>query len=158
LGVLKGWRLISTKDLEDYLHERIPLSKAMGVEVQAASADRVALRAPLGPNINHQETVFGGSASAVAILAAWALLYVRLQSEGVGGRIVIHRNTMLYERPITGEFLAASTMPDASAWSAFAATLKRKRMARISITSILVSAGMKVGELEGEFVVLPEIA
>ena len=51
----------------------------MGVEVIEAAWNGVTLRAPLAPNINHRETVFGGSASAVAILAAWAILYVRLQ-------------------------------------------------------------------------------
>jgi thioesterase domain-containing protein len=66
-------------ELAQYLHEHIPLSRAMGVEVVEATWDGVSLRAPLAPNINHRETVFGGSASAVAILAAWALLYVRLQ-------------------------------------------------------------------------------
>lgn len=60
-------------DLEQYLHEHIPLSRAMGVEVQEADWNGVTLRAPLAPNNNHRETVFGGSASAVAILAAWAL-------------------------------------------------------------------------------------
>ncbi|MFB3040360.1 MAG: YiiD C-terminal domain-containing protein, partial [Candidatus Poribacteria bacterium] len=64
--------------LEEYLHEHIPLSKAIGVKVVEADSAGVTLSAPLAPNINHRETVFGGSASAVAILAAWTLLYVRL--------------------------------------------------------------------------------
>jgi hypothetical protein len=51
----------------------------MGIEVVVADPTSVMLRAPFAPNINHRETVFGGSASAVTILAAWALLYVRLQ-------------------------------------------------------------------------------
>ncbi|MGE5240286.1 MAG: YiiD C-terminal domain-containing protein, partial [Bacteroidota bacterium] len=69
------------RELERYLHEQIPLSKAMGVEVMEASGEKVELAAPFAPNINHLETVFGGSASAVAILAAWTLLHVRLELE-----------------------------------------------------------------------------
>ena len=64
--------------LERYLHEHIPLSKAMGVSVLSVGEEAVTLRAPLAPNINHRETVFGGSASALAILAAWSLLHTRL--------------------------------------------------------------------------------
>ena len=61
---------MDTKSLENYLHEHIPLSKAMGVTVRSVSGEAVTLAAPLAPNINHRETVFGGSASALAILAA----------------------------------------------------------------------------------------
>jgi thioesterase domain-containing protein len=146
--------LINTRDLQDYLHQNIPLSNAMGVQVKAASWESVELLAPLGPNINHQETVFGGSASAVAILSAWSLIHVRLKLESAGGRIVIHRNTMLYERPVTGEFSAIATMPD-DGWSKLTAALRRGRMARISVPSTLVCDGRITGRFEGEFVVLP---
>ena len=59
------------QSIKEYLYEHIPLSKAMGVEVVEAVSDRVLLKAPLAPNINHRETVFGGSASALCILSAW---------------------------------------------------------------------------------------
>jgi thioesterase domain-containing protein len=45
----------------------------MGVEVVKADWNGVTLRAPLAPTTNHRKTVFGGSASALAILAAWVL-------------------------------------------------------------------------------------
>ncbi|OIQ94447.1 putative thioesterase [mine drainage metagenome] len=54
--------------LQDYLHGHIPLSKAMAVEVRTASPKGFCLVAPLTPNINHRDTVFGGSASAVTII------------------------------------------------------------------------------------------
>lgn len=65
--------------LEQYLHEHIPLSKAMQVTVVSVAEAAVVLSAPLAPNINHRDTLFGGSALAIAILAAWSLLYTRLQ-------------------------------------------------------------------------------
>lgn len=147
--------MIHTKDIEQYLHEHIPLSKAMGVQVRSASWESVELLAPLGPNINHQQTVFGGSASAVAILSAWSLIHARMKLQGASGRIVIHRNTMEYERPITDQFAAIATMPDEAAWRKLVAALNRKRMARITVPSVILCAGEKMGRLEGEFVVLP---
>jgi thioesterase domain-containing protein len=145
------------KPLENYLHEHIPLSKAMGVEVRSASREAVTLAAPLAPNINHRETVFGGSASAVAILAAWSLLYVRLEAEDMGKRIVIHSNTVEYNKPIRGDFLAIAQAPDAAAWMRLLAALKRNRMARITVRSRLECSGADVGGFEGEFVVMPSV-
>ena len=146
---------MNAHDLQAYLHERIPLSRAMEVAVQAAGSDGVVLYAPLAPNINHRDTVFGGSASAVAILAAWSALYVRMRAEQRAGRIVIRRNKMSYERPITGDFTATSAPPDAAAWAKAVATLGKGRPARVHVTATLECAGQRVGVLEGEFVVLP---
>src|SRR4051794_6973364 len=109
--------------LTAYLHERIPLSRAMAVTVTRADAGGVVIEAPLAPNVNHRETVFGGSASALGILAAWSALFVRMQAESVAGRIVIRRNTMSYERPIVGLFSAAAVAPGDAAWSRLLATL-----------------------------------
>jgi len=146
---------MNAHDLQAYLHERIPLSLAMGVAVRAAGSDGVVLYAPLAPNINHRDTVFGGSASALAILAAWSALYVRMQAEGLHGRIVIRRNTMSYERPIAAGFTASATAPGDDAWATLAATIGRRRPARIRVNSLLESEGREVGALDGEFVVLP---
>lgn len=145
---------MTPRQLEQYLHEHIPLSKAMQVSVVAADPDRVVLSAPLAPNINHRETVFGGSASAVAILAAWCLLHTRLTSSGFNCRLVIRRNSMSYELPISGEFSATASAPSADAWEAFTRMLARKGRARIAVSSVIEFAGQVAGRLEGEFVAL----
>ena len=69
-------------ELQAFLRERIPLSDAMQVSVRSISAGQVVLSAPIAPNLNHRDTVFGGSASALAILAAWSVVCVRLQAIG----------------------------------------------------------------------------
>lgn len=129
----------------------------MEVTVLKAMEDGVTLSAPLRPNINHRETVFGGSASAVAILAAWALLYVRLEGKGVDCRLVIRRNTMRYERPITDAFIAHAAPPGEASWGRFIKALMRGRPARIVVKSVLHCHGAKVGEMEGEFVALTRL-
>lgn len=143
---------MSPHELERYLHDHIPLSKAMQVSVVSVSDDGVALSAPLEPNINHRETVFGGSASAVAILSAWSHLHIRLAQAGVAGRLVIQRNTMSYDLPIAGAFTARSSFADPTKWSPFLRALARKRKARITLTSVLEHAGQVVGRFSGEFV------
>lgn len=145
---------MDSAEIKTYLYDHIPLSKAMAVEVTQASADKVMLHAPLKPNINHRETVFGGSASALAILAAWTLLYVRLQQVGISSRVVIQRNTMQYERAIPDDFDAVAMLADAQTWQRFLNTLKRKQRARINVTATLFCRGERVGELVGDFVAL----
>ncbi len=146
--------VLNAESLEKYLHDHIPLSKAMGVEVLEATENGVTLSAPLSPNINHRETVFGGSASAVAILSAWSLLYLRLGKEYRNSRLVIQTSTMIYDCPITDEFTASSSVRDPAAWFRFIATLRRKNRARVKVHSMLHCKGKKVGEFEGNFVAL----
>jgi thioesterase domain-containing protein len=145
-------------DLQQYLHDHIPLSKAMQVAVMSVSSDSVVLAAPLAPNINHRETVFGGSASALAILSAWSLLHVRMIAEGVGDcRLVIQRNTLEYSAPIRGDFVARSALADPGRWSGFLRLLARRGAARMEVRSVLECEGAAVGAFSGEFVALARV-
>ncbi|UFS70189.1 thioesterase domain-containing protein [Geomonas sp. RF6] len=139
-------------ELQQYLHENIPLSKVMEVAVVSVTEDSVVLTAPLPPNINHQHTVFGGSASAVAILAAWSLVHVHLSLAGISTGIVIQRNSMEYLRPMWGAFTATSHIPAAEDWKRFVRMLERRGIGRIVLPSVLQYEGEIAGAFEGEFV------
>jgi thioesterase domain-containing protein len=145
---------MTTDEVQQYLYDHIPLSKAMQVSVIALSDSEVILSAPLAPNINHRDTVFGGSASALAILAAWSLLYLRLRNAGVESRIVIQRNTMDYQLPMDGEFFARSSLTHPEEWDRFMRMLTSKGRARISVSSTTEFEGKVTGQLVGEFVAL----
>ncbi len=145
---------MDTNKIQAYLHEHIPLSLAMCVQVVSVTEEQVVLSAPLEPNINHRETVFGGSASALAIFSAWTLINFRLQSEGIDSRLVIQRNAIEYTKPIVESFLAVSVIENTEVWEKFVKILHRKRRSRISVISSLVCKGEKVGELQGDFVAI----
>ena len=147
---------MSPSELEQYLHEHIPISSAMGVSVLDAASDVVRVQAPLEPNINHRATVFGGSASAVATLAAWSLLHLRVRDAGLDAQLVIQRNAMDYERPIHGTFTAEARLADPERWERFRKTLARRGRARIRVESVLIFAGESAGHLTGEFVALTQ--
>jgi len=138
--------------LEQYLHRQIPLSAAMQVTVDAAGPDSVILSAPLEPNVNHKSTAFGGSISALGILAAWSLVHLRLLEEGLSCEVVIQSNQMDYDRPITGPFTASSSLPDPAAWPAFLKILTGRGIARIAVRSELMFEAAVVGRLSGRFV------
>lgn len=143
---------MTAPELRQFLYSRIPLTRTMEVDVVEVCGDYVTLGAPLAPNVNHRQTVFGGSASSLAILAAWSLVYMRLKRDIPRLRIVIQRNTTTYERPITGDFTATSTVNDAEAWERFESTLRRRGRARIHVGAILHCRGERVGMLDAAFV------
>lgn len=124
----------------------------MGVSVVTCDATGVTLRAPLAPNINHHSTVFGGSASAVGILSAWAWLHFALRSAGHTSRLVIQRNTVDYLAPITREFEAHCAGLPAEPFQEFLRTLDRHGKARATLTAELMCQGKKVAAFSGDYV------
>jgi thioesterase domain-containing protein len=140
--------------MERSLHSNIPLSAAMGVRVKVATPDHVLLAAPLGPNINHLQTVFGGSGAVLATLAAWTLLHLRLEQASVSARVLIQRSSMEYERPIPGDFEAVCRFADTAGWQRFRRTLERRGRARVTLQANLVHAARNMALFEGEFVAL----
>jgi thioesterase domain-containing protein len=144
--------LMSADSLAQYLHQQIPLSRAMEVDALEVTQDSVRLSAPLAPNVNHRATVFGGSASALAILAAWSLLHVRLRGSFPQVSIVIQRQSTSYNRPIQGTFSARAALAQPDDWPRFLGLLARRGKARISVVSTLDYAGEQVGQFSGDFV------
>jgi len=145
---------VSPTELKKYLHDHIPLSKAMQVSAVAVSADSVVLSAPIKPNINHRDTIFGGSASALAILAAWSLLNLRLGQQSAPFRLVIQRNVMEYLAPMSELFTATSTLQAPQSWERQLRMLDRKGAARFTVLAELWCAGKRTGNFSGEFVAL----
>ena len=142
------------KRVQRYLHQYIPLSAAMGVQVRTATLEQVKLAAPLAPNVNHTETVFGGSAAALATLSAWTLLHLRLEEARVGARLVIQRSRMEYEKPIPGDFEAVCHFGDDVGWERFRMTLARRGRARLTLAAHLMHLTDRVASFEGDFVAL----
>lgn len=140
--------------MEAYLHSNIPLSAAMGVRVKVATPERVLLFAPLAPNINHHQTVFGGSGVVLATLSAWSLLHLRLRREQLDAQLVIQRSSMEYERPIPGDFEAVCGFADDSAWQRFRLMLMRRGRARMTLNAHLLYASHEMGSFVGDFVAM----
>lgn len=155
---------VEPREIESYLLRRIPIAAAMGIRVLEADAMHVRLGAPLAPNLNAEPQpcagagrdamVFGGSAVAVAILAAWTLLYVRERAADGGARLLIQRSAIDYERPITGDFEALCELADEAAYARFRRMLERHGRARLTLRSVLLLEGARVAAFEGDFVAL----
>ena len=146
---------MTSEALVRYLHDHIPLSRAMDVSVVSASAEEVVLSAPLAPNINVHGTMFGGSAATLALLAAWSVLHLRLEAEGIANQLVIHRTEMEYLLPVAGGAQALARL-GADGWEAFVHMLERRGRARLSVTAEVVFEGAVAARFRGEFVAVAE--
>jgi thioesterase domain-containing protein len=143
--------------VEQYLHEHIPLSKAMAVSVTTINETGVILSAPLLPNINHRNTVFGGSISAVAILSAWTFVHVRLQILSLPCRIVIQSNSVEYLKPVEEEFQAHCITPFRQNWERFISAVSKRGKGRISLEAEIYSRGSLAGKFQGEYVAIESL-
>jgi thioesterase domain-containing protein len=145
---------LNTQALERYLHQHIPISLHLGAEVSEAGAERVRLRAPLAPNLNHRQTAFGGSLSALAILAGWAWLHLGLRERGHIGRIVIMRSSMEFLAPAEGDFEAVCGAPAPERWERFVRTLDQRGRARLELDVELAVGDRPVAIFRGQYVAL----
>jgi thioesterase domain-containing protein len=145
---------MTPEELTAYLRSNIPLTGAMEVSAISVAPDAVVIEAPLAPNINHRKTAFGGSASALGIVAAWSLVHLRLTETSLEHRLVIQRNTMSYDAPIEGTFTAAAGFARGTDWPKFIETLERRGKARIGAVAELGYAGRRAGRLEADFVAI----
>jgi thioesterase domain-containing protein len=141
--------------LEAYLHEHIPISNHMGIQVVRANLEGVTLSAPLEPNINHRYTVFGGSCASVAMLAAWSLVLLRVRGAGRDAPIVIQRGEMDYMAPIDADFSATCNSPGEAVWARVLAALERGRPARIELTAEVECASKLVARMAASYAAVP---
>ena len=144
---------MSPEAFTEYLHRHIPLTAAMQLRVLHSGNGRIELAAPLAPNRSHRDTAFGGSLATLGIVTGWSLLQQGLRQEGVEARIVVQKSECEFLEPVADEFFSESHLP-AAEWARFLATLRKRGRARITVHSILRSAGHEVVRHSGTFVAL----
>ena len=138
------------RETTEYLHREIPLTRAMGVQVVAYDGSRLVLEAPLVLNHNHLGTAFGGSLSAVATLAGYALLWLELRDRSA--HVVIRESTIKFRRPVHDDLRAVCHTPDAATLDAFREDFARKGKARLGLRVEIEEDGELAVEFEGTFV------
>lgn len=138
--------------VEAYLHAHIPITKAMGLKVTGYDGNTVRLWAPLEPNLNHRQTAFGGSVSALGILAGWTLLHIKLGESGDPAQLVIQHSETEYTGPIDRDFTATCGMPETGEWARFEQVFRRYGKARIHLESRIEAEGRVLARHKGRYV------
>jgi thioesterase domain-containing protein len=135
---------------EKFLHEQIPITRAMGLRVVANNESGFAVEAPVALNSNHLRTAFGGSINAVATLAAYGFLWVELNDGAV--HVVVAESSIRFLRPVRETIRATCLRPEAKTLAGFRDQFAEKRKARITLRVHVIEGGEMAAEFEGQFV------
>ena len=125
----------SPNELQEIMHELIPMSRFMGVVVSEYKRDMLTLTAPLGKNINHQQSAFGGSIFALAALAGWGILQLKLRELDLDCNIVVSEAKAKFLKPIREDLVCKAKL----------------RHSHIQLLKGINKNGSAVVELDAEF-------
>jgi len=137
-------------DAEKYLHQQIPITRAMGVRVVARDEHQFIVEAPVALNSNHLRTAFGGSINAVATLAGYGWLWLGLRDHAV--HVVVAESSIRFLRPVRETIRATCLRPNYDEWTAFQTRFVEKGKAHITVRVNVVEEGQTAAEFEGIFV------
>jgi thioesterase domain-containing protein len=140
-------------ELAEYVRGHLPLATAMAVSVVHADECRVQLDFPLGPNLNHEQTAFGGSLAAAGMLAAWGLIWIRARHLSPTPRLVIAESQMRFIRPVDRDFRAAASWPDEKVWPHVLSLIEKRGRSRVELRTELSVGGRVAAVHDGTFVV-----
>ncbi|HLM57264.1 MAG TPA: YiiD C-terminal domain-containing protein [Pyrinomonadaceae bacterium] len=138
--------------IQELLHDKMPITRAMGVRVVEYDGGRLVLSAPLDANVNHLGTAFGGSLNALAVLSGYGLLWLELGDDEC--HIVIRESSISYERPVRGELRASCALPEAEALAEFKRTFRQRGRARITLAATIEHEGVAAVRFRGTFVAM----
>ena len=139
-------------ETEAFFHDQIPLTKAMGVKVEAYDEHHLVLTAPLDVNHNHLGTAFGGSLSAMATLAGYGMLWLELGNREA--HIVIRKSEIDYRQPVRADIRAICRRPDAKAIASFRKKFEKAGKARIRLHVSIEEEGQVCAAFEGVYVAI----
>lgn len=141
-------------EITAYLHEHIPVTRGLGAAAAHWDGASLRLAAPLTPNLNHRGTAFGGSMSALAILAGWGAVHLGLRERGIESGVVIQRSAMDFLAPVEGDFTATATLPAPGPWLRFVATLERHGRARVTVPATIACGSVVGASHQGTYAAL----
>ncbi len=141
---------MSPAEITSYLHKNIPITAAMGVEVESSDAEGLVLIAPLEPNHNHLGTAFGGSLSAIATLAGYGVVWLALGDPDA--HVVIGDGTLRFRRPVTKSIRAICVSPEPPVMQHFREEFDRAGRGRLRLQVTIEEDGEVAVEFEGTFI------
>ena len=144
------------RQAEEFFHQKIPITRAMGVRVVGYDDERFTIEAPVALNYNHLHTAFGGSINAVATLAGYGLLWLELRGED-SVHVVVRDSAIRFLRPVRETIRAICAKPGQQELDAFRFRLKQKGKARITLAvTVAEEQTDPAAEFAGTFVALKD--
>jgi len=149
-------RSVKVPALELFLHEMIPLAKAMGVGVEVSDDRALVLTAPKEQNKNSLNTAFGGSLVSLATLAGYGVVWELMREEKTvkpEWHIVVKESRAAYKRPVIGDLRAICERPAQAAIAEFKEALARYGKAKLKLRASIIENGNVAVDVQAAFVV-----
>lgn len=142
---------------ELFLHEMIPLAKAMGVGVEVSDERALVLTAPKAQNKNSLNTAFGGSLVSLATMAGYGVVWELMKNEKSTGKaewhIVVKESRAAYRRPVIGDLRAICERPAQAAIAEFKDALGRYGKAKLKLRTSIIENGNVAVDVRAAYVV-----
>ncbi|GFZ91645.1 YiiD C-terminal domain-containing protein [Dyella caseinilytica] len=116
-----------------FIHDGIPLARAMALELDTYDGESLTLASPLAPNVNDKGCAFGGSLVSLMTLTGWGVVELALRQRGEDCDVYVGESTVRYLSPVWGDFRARAQRAEDASWDAFFATLATRGRARIAV-------------------------
>ncbi len=139
-------------EFEQFLHEQIPITKAMGFSVIEFTPSKVRISAKLEPNINHKSTAFGGSINALMTVCGWAMVFINIKEIDPYAHIVIKKSDINYLVPINEDFIAECDLTDEESKRKFFEMYTKHKKGRINLKVSCYNKETLLAEYHGQYV------
>ena len=142
------------QELQNKLHNEIPLTKYMNIKIQEYNQTKLITTAPLSININDKGTAFGGSLSTMTIISAWSLCWLISKELGFdSNNIVIIKNDTSFRKPVTKDIVCHTKKPSKEEIEIVKQKLQTKKSASLKIQSQIIENGEICVDFEGFYVI-----
>ncbi len=142
------------KELQNKLHNEIPLTKIMEIKIQNYTNQELITTASLGININDKGTAFGGSLSTTTIISGWSLCWLISKELGFdSNNIVIIKNETSFRRPVTKDIVCHTKKPSLEEIQILKEKLLTKKSASLKIKSKIIEDGETCVDFVGFYVI-----
>lgn len=142
------------KILENKLHNEIPLTKFMDLEITKYDEKELITIAPLNKNINDKGTAFGGSLATLTIISGWSICWlISKELEINSENIVVIKNEHSYRKPVTKELICHTKRPTKYEIENLKNKLLLKKSASIKISSQIIEDDEICVDFTGYYVI-----
>jgi thioesterase domain-containing protein len=149
----------AARELVAFIHEGIPLTRAMALKLGDYNGEHLTLASPLGPNVNDKGCAFGGSLVSLMTLTGWGLVELALRQHGEDCDVYVGESNVRYLSPVWGDFQARAQRAEEASWEIFFATLAARGRARIAVNAEIPGEdGKPAATLAAQFVAKRRIA
>lgn len=136
------------------LHNEIPLTKMMDIQIKDYNNTSLITTAPLEININDKGTAFGGSLSTMTIISSWSMCWLISQELGFDSKnIVVIKNENTYKKPVRKDLVCFTQKPNKEEIEILRNKLEEKGSASIKIQSQIIEDNEVCVDFLGTYVI-----